>query len=115
MSLDQDDDFVGKQALLKIREECANRRLVGVEIAGEPLQGSDEHFWKVLSGSEMVGHVTRCVYSPRLKKNIGWANVAIEFSEVGTELTLETPDGALDATVCKAPWIKSKKKFPALD
>ena len=28
MSLDQDDDFVGKQALLKIREECANRRLV---------------------------------------------------------------------------------------
>ena len=114
MSLDQ-EDFIGRDALLKIRAEGVKRRLIGVEIAGDPLEGTNENFWSILSAGEKIGHVTRCVYSPRLEKNIGWANVAVEFAEVGTEFVIDSSVGQLAATVCEAPWIKPEIKIPALD
>jgi glycine cleavage system aminomethyltransferase T len=114
MSLDQ-DDFIGRDALIKIKAEGVKRRLIGIEIAGEPLDGSNENFWSILSNGETIGHVTRCIYSPRLEKNIGWANVAIEFAEVGTEFAVDTSAGQLAATVCEAPWIKPEIKIPPLD
>ncbi len=115
VNLDQDDDFIGKDALIRIKTEGAKRRLVGIEISGDPLPGSNEHFWDVLAAGQKIGHVTRCVYSPRLKKNIGWANVAIEFEKIGTELNVAAPNGQLAAAVCNAPWIKPETKIPSLD
>jgi aminomethyltransferase len=115
MSLDQDDDFIGKDALIKIKADGAKRRLIGIEISGEAIEGSNQDFWSVLADGENIGHVTRSVFSPRLEKNIGWANVAIEFADVGTELDIKMPDGERQATVCKAPWVKSEIKIPPLD
>jgi aminomethyltransferase len=114
MNLEQ-DDFIGRDALIKIKAEGVKRRLIGIEIAGEPLGGSNENFWIILSDGEKIGHVTRCVYSPRLEKNIGWANVAIEFAEVGTEFAVDSSHGQLAATVCEAPWIKPEIKIPPLN
>ncbi len=114
MSLEQ-DDFIGRDALIKIKAEGVKRRLIGIEIAGEPLDGSNENFWSIMSGGEKIGHVTRCAYSPRLEKNIGWANVAIEFADVGTEFTIDTSVGERVAKVCEAPWIKPEIKIPPLD
>ena len=115
MSLDQDDDFIGKDALIKIKAEGVKRRLVGIEISGEPIEGSNENFWNVRVDGQKIGHVTRCVYSPRLKKNIGWANVSIEYSDVGSEIVVDATDGQRAATVCEAPWIKPEIKIPPLD
>ena len=115
MSLDQDDDFIGKDALIKIKAEGVKRRLVGIEISGEPIEGSNENFWNVLVDGQKIGHVTRCVYSPRLEKNIGWANVSIEYSDVGSEIVVDAPDGQRAATVCEAPWIKPEIKIPPID
>jgi glycine cleavage system aminomethyltransferase T len=114
MSLEQ-DDFIGRDALIKIRDEGVKRRLIGIEIAGEALIGSNENFWNVVSGTEKIGHVTRCVYSPRLEKNIGWANVPVAFAEVGTAVLVDAPDGQRDATVCESPWIQPEIKIPPLD
>ena len=113
--LDQEDDFIGKKALTKIRAEGAKRRLVGIEMPGEPLSGSNEHFWAVLNDGEKIGHVSRCVFSPRLEKNIGWANVVVELSNVGTEIDIETTDGIRPAVVCEAPWFPPQIKIPPLD
>jgi aminomethyltransferase len=115
VNLDQDDDFIGKAALTKIKAEGAKRRLVGIEIAGAPLAGSNEEFWAISRNGERIGHVTRCVYSPRLKKNIGWANVPTEHSSVGAQFVVATSDGERPATVCKAPWIKPEITIPPLD
>ena len=114
MSLEQ-DDFIGRDALIKIRDEGVKRRLIGIEITGAPLVGSNENFWNVLSDGEKIGHVTRCVYSPRLEKNIGWANVPIAFAEVGTEIVIDAADTERAAKVCEAPWIKPEIKIPPLD
>ncbi len=104
---DRAGDFIGQKALRKISEEGTQRLLVGVEIDGAPITGNDAP-WTINNKGEKVGHVSRCCYSPRLKKNIGWANLPVELSAIGTTLILATPDGEKTATVCEAPWIKSK-------
>lgn len=108
----QAEDFVGKAALQKICNEGPKRRLVGIEISGDPLPASNEHFWDVLVAGEKQGHVTRCVFSPRLQKNIGWANVLAEFADVGTELVVACADGDRPATVCEAPWFPAQTRIP---
>ena len=113
MSLDQ-DDFIGRDALLKIRAEGVQRRLIGTEIAGDPIHSANENFWNILSDGEKIGHVTRCVYSPRLEKNIGWANVPVGHADIGCEFYVEALDGQRSAVVCEAPWIKPDIKIPPL-
>jgi aminomethyltransferase len=115
INLEQEDDFIGKAALIKIKAEGPERRLVGIEISGEPLAGSNEHYWPITNNGEVIGHVTRCVYSPRLEKNIGWANLTTANSAIGTEVILQTPDGERPSVVCEAPWMKPQIKIPPLD
>ncbi|HXV37053.1 MAG TPA: glycine cleavage T C-terminal barrel domain-containing protein [Myxococcota bacterium] len=111
IDLDQQADFIGKQALRRIRERGVSRRLVAVEIAGAPLEAPNQHFWPVLAGSRVVGHVTRCVYSPRLEKNIGFANVSADCSAIGTELALDAPGGRRRARVARSPFTEAKKEI----
>lgn len=105
-------DFIGKDALSKVSASGPTRRLVGIEIQGGSLATPNEVFWDVLGGEERIGHVTRCAHSPRLDKNIGWANVPVEFSEVGTELVVVSPGGEMSAAVCKTPWFSPQTKIP---
>ena len=114
IDLDQTDDFVGKAALKKIKADGVKRRLVGVDIDGEPFAASNDQFWPVSTGGKKIGHVTRCLYSPRLERNIGFANVSVEHADSGTRLVLETPDGERDATVCEVPWFPAQKKIPKI-
>ena len=112
VDFDQPGDFIGKDALRRIKDQGPERRLIGVEIDGDPIDGQNDAFWALTKDGQKVGHVTRCTYSPRLEKNIGWANVLTEFSEIGVELTLHTPSGSRGATVCKAPWFAPHIKIP---
>ena len=112
IDLDQPDDFIGKEALKKIKVDGATRRLVGVDIGGEPFAVSNGEFWPVTRNGRKVGHVTRCLFSPRLERNIGFANVSVECAESGTELTLQTPVEERSAIVCDVPWFPAQKKIP---
>ncbi len=87
--------------------------LVGVEIHGDRLPESNYDRWPVKRDGASVGRVTIAVYSPRLEKNIGYAWVPIEYSGLGTKLTLETPEGETTATVVEKPFVDAKKKIPA--
>jgi glycine cleavage system aminomethyltransferase T len=112
VDFDQTGDFVGKAALRRINYEGAKRRLVGIEIGGDALLTPNEEFWDITVGDDAIGHVTRCAHSPRLDKNIGWANVATECSVIGTELIVDSPSGPRQAVVCAAPWFKPQIKIP---
>jgi aminomethyltransferase len=112
VDLDQPGDFVGRKALEEIRAEGARRQLAGIEIAGEPLAAPNDAFWRASVAGQEIGHITRCVYSPRLEKNIGFANIPIEHASLGTELTLATPLGEMSATVCESPWFPSQISIP---
>lgn len=59
-------------------------------------------------------YVTEAVYSPRLKKTIGYAWVPIEYAGLGTTLTLHTPEGERTAKVARKPFIDPNKKTPRI-
>ena len=105
----QSVEFIGKAALKKIEEEGTKRKLVGIVVEGSPIKSPPEQFWPVLDNDLKIGHVSRCIYSPRLDKNIGFANVPIEFSDTDMTFSVSTPDGDKMATVCKWPWFPAER------
>jgi glycine cleavage system aminomethyltransferase T len=66
----------------------------------------------VQTNGARIGEVTSACFSPRLEKNIGYAMVPIEHSELGTEFEVERPDGTTSAVVVEKPFIDPKKETP---
>ena len=116
VDLEQKADFIGKDALARIRQEGVKRKLAGVEIAGASLgaynDGSMIDLLPVHRRGARVGHVTSACYSPRLEKNIGYAMVPIELAELGTELGVEVDGDVREAVVVEMPFIDPKKEIP---
>ncbi|PSK96967.1 aminomethyltransferase [Haloactinopolyspora alba] len=117
VDLDQDADFIGKDALRRVRDEGISRLMVGLEIDGAPLgtynDGSMIDTFPVhTSDGTGVGSVTSACYSPRLQRNIGLAMVPIEFSSLGSTVTVETPSGLRGAVVVQKPFIDPLKETP---
>jgi glycine cleavage system aminomethyltransferase T len=111
VDLDMEAEFMGKEALRRIREEGVRRRIVGVEIVGDRLD-MNETKWPVRIDGRKAGQVTSAVYSPRLEKNIGYAWVPVEHSEPGSAVVVDTVDGARDAVVVTTPFIDPGKQIP---
>lgn len=112
VQLDQEADFVGKEALTRIASEGVTRKVVGVEIEGDPMIGYIEDYLMVMEGEARIGQVSSSFYSPRLKKNIGYALVPIEHAELGSSLTVRSAVGETKATVVRKPFIDPKKSTP---
>ena len=114
VELDQQADFIGKEALRRLREEGVDRKLVGIVILGEPMsdEGALNDFWPVLGDGGRVGRVTAGAWSPRLERNVGYAWVPIALAEVGTPLKIDSPRGAIDATVRELPFVDARKDIP---
>jgi glycine cleavage system aminomethyltransferase T len=108
VSLDKPGGFIGKDALQRVSAEGVKRKLAGVEIDGSRLDLNMTR-WPVRSGNTMVGHITSAVYSPRLKKNIGYAMLPIEHAAVGSKLLVDTSDGERTASVVTMPFIDPAK------
>ncbi len=105
-------DYIGKAALARIKTEGITRKLVGVEISGDRIE-FNETKWPVLQNGKLVGTVTSAIWSPRLKKNIGYAMVPIAAATNGTSLTVEIPGaGSRAATVVPKPFIDPAKEIP---
>ena len=109
VDLDQETDFIGKEALKKIKEDGIKEKLVGLELDGDPLLKAPENFWPVNNSEKKVGRVSRAFFSPRLKKNIALAIVDIEFANEGSKLVVESPYGDLNSVVVKIPWYQAEK------
>ncbi len=112
VDLDQEADFIGKEALKRIKAEGITRKLVGVEIDGERIQGWNEDYWPVHSDGKAIGQVTTGAYSPRLEKNIGYAMVPIEYAELGTKFDVDVRGETKTATVVEEPFIDPRRETP---
>ena len=78
-----------------------------------PCRGRNTSFWNVSHDGNTVGQVTSAVYSPRLKKNIALAMVAVEAAELGTTLQVFTHTGETTATVVERPFFDPRKSLAA--
>jgi len=111
LDIDKPQHYIGKAALQKIAREGTPRRLVGANFEGDPVQ-PNEHFLPVTVDGLRIGHITRCVYSPRLEHNIALVNLPSEYAVPGTAIDLELPEGRRAAEVVSLPWFPSEKKIP---
>ncbi len=116
VDLDQESDFVGKEALARIKAEGPKRKLVGVEIEGPSLGTYIDNemidVFPVFDGGERIGSVTSACHSPRLEKNIGFAMLSIGHADMGTSLEVETPHGRVGAVTVRKPFIDPDKDIP---
>jgi aminomethyltransferase len=109
---DKKAKYLGKEALAKIKKEGVKRKLAGIEIAGDPIE-FNMWKWPARKDGKDIGRVTSAIYSPRLKKNIGYAMVPTEYAALGSKFQVEVPGaGVREATVVQKPFIDPKKDIP---
>ena len=111
VNLETDIEFIGKEALKKIKQNGIKRKQVGLIIDCDPLSGPNTTFWPIEKDGKTIGKVTSAVYSPRLKKNIALAMIEINYSELGNQLDVQTHEGKYSATIVEKPFYDPKKKI----
>jgi aminomethyltransferase len=112
----EDDACISMAALRRIQASGITRRLVGVELDGDPFPELNNIKWPArrsgAAGGGVVGRVTSAIYSPRLRKNIGYCWVPSDLAAPGTPLRVETEWGERGATVVPMPFVDPGKRIP---
>lgn len=102
------EDFIGKDALVKQKEQGIPRKLVGFEMID---RGIARSHYEVTVDDKKVGFVTTGSFSPSLKKNMGLALISSEFAEVGREINIVIRSKAVKAKIISKPfYVKRYKK-----
>jgi len=101
-------DFVGRDAIERVRSAGVMRRLVGLEMAERAVA---RHGYSVVKDGAAIGVVTSGSYTPSVDRCIAMAYVATAHAAVGTELGVEIRGEARLAHVVKTPfWTPRVKK-----
>lgn len=110
LDLDVPRDFIGKPALLSIRETGATRRIVGLRIDGPPLApGAFTERWPASRAGRRIGDILIALHSPRLAENIGYGMLSVENSSVGSQISIETTHGLRTGTVVPMPFVNANR------
>ncbi|MGW8267567.1 MAG: glycine cleavage system aminomethyltransferase GcvT [Longimicrobiales bacterium] len=94
-------EFIGREALVKQKEEGVNRRLVGFKLTEK---GFPRHGYPITSGESDVGVVTSGVVSPSLGIGIGMGYVPTELSGAGSEIGVRIRNKIIPAVVHRPPF-----------
>jgi len=98
-------DFLGRDALLKQKEEGISRFLVAFEMQD---RGLPRHGYELYSGEQKVGVVTSGGQSPTLKKGIGMAYIERPHHKINTDLEIDIRGRRLAIKVVKPPFVNKK-------
>jgi dimethylglycine dehydrogenase len=94
-------DFVGRDALLRQREEGVRRRLACLVV---DTADADAHGYEpVLANGRPVGYVASGGYGHVVEKSIALAYLPVEYAEPGTPLAVELLGEQRPATVVRTP------------
>ncbi|HEX9374249.1 MAG TPA: glycine cleavage system aminomethyltransferase GcvT [Roseiflexaceae bacterium] len=101
-------DFVGRDALLEVKQAGLRRRLAGFEVIG---RGIARGGYEIRStGGERIGEVTTGMPSPTLSKNLGLGYVPADLSAEGAEFDVVVRDRPVRARVVRTPFYKPRYK-----
>jgi len=109
------DNFIGKDALARIKAAGVTQRLVGLRVGGKPITWYNEDFYLVQdaeSGRD-VGYVTSAFWSPNVGSNIALAVMPSTHWKRGARVRVGLPqDGLVDAEVVRVPFVDPTKERP---
>jgi len=98
-------DFIGRDVLLRIRDEKPSRRLVAFEMQDK---GIPRHGYPIMAEDQKIGVVTSGTQSPSLNVGIGLGYVRRDFSRVGTKIAIDIRGRQLPAVVVKPPFVEAR-------
>lgn len=96
------DDFIGKDALLKSKEEGLARKLVGL-VSEEKC--FPRHGYNITINGEVIGNITSGTVSPITEKAIALAYVKKDYSAEGSEVNFNIRGKEFKAQVVKLPFV----------
>ncbi|MDW8039862.1 MAG: glycine cleavage system aminomethyltransferase GcvT [Nitrososphaerota archaeon] len=103
----QKDKFIGKNALLKQKEEGIKRRRVGLQIIG---QGIPRQGFRIYDDKgENIGQITSGTFSPLLKCGIAMAYVQTQYAQEGTLVNVEIRGKKAKAKIVAFPFYDVEK------
>ena len=111
IDLTDDFDFIGKNALIKIKNEGIKRKQVGLYLENSRMKGPNTRFWDLMYDNKIVGKITSAVYSPRLEQNIALAIVDIDYSNINQKLIVNDGDSEFNAVVVNKPFYDPNKNI----
>ncbi len=94
-------DFIGREVLVKQKEEGVKRRLVGFVLKE---RGFPRHGYPVVADGHDVGVVTSGVVSPSLGLGVGMAYVPVELAAAGSAIGVRIRDRVIPAEVKRPPF-----------
>lgn len=99
-------DFVNSEALATLKAHGPERKLIAFELDD---RGIPRHDYDIVDGQgKKIGIVTSGTMSPSMGKGIGLGYVPTILSEVGSKIHIQIRKNAVQATVVKLPFYKSK-------
>ncbi|HLR35681.1 MAG TPA: glycine cleavage system aminomethyltransferase GcvT [Tissierellales bacterium] len=103
VKLNKEEDFIGKEALKKQKEEGLTRKVVGFELKG---RGIPREGYEVQKDGKKIGHVTTGYRTPTLKKSIGMALIDIDETEKGNTVDIMVRKRPVEAEIINKSFYK---------
>ena len=104
--LDQKDDFIGKDALIKSMEDGVERKLIGIALdKGIAREGAE-----VFKEGQKVGYVTTGYMSPTLNKALALALVLKSAGKIGDRLSVKVRKKEFPCTIVSKKFYQKKYK-----
>ena len=104
-------DFVGKEALEKLRKTGVKRKLCGLVVDSRAVARDG---FEVFADDKKVGEITRGIPSPTLRRNIALAYLPIELSVPGSRVDVMIRDKIHPAVVTRKPFYLKRKPMRRL-
>lgn len=100
------DNFIGKDILLKRKDEGLKRIRVGLQMLkrGIPRSG-----YEIFLQGEKIGRVTSGTFSPLLQRGIGMGYIPPEHTTIGTQVELKIRGSLLTAKIVRMPFYDTTK------
>ncbi len=96
-------DFIGRDALVKVKEEGIKRKLVALVSEERVLP---RHGYEIVSNGEVVGNITSGTLSPILGHPIALGYIDKNYIDMGAELKVKIRNKEIPLTIVKLPFIK---------
>jgi len=97
-------DFIGRNILIKQKEEGLSRKLVCFEMVEKAIP---RHDYGIFCSGEKAGFVTSGNFSPSIDKYIGMGYVNTPFSKIGMTIQIDIRGKKQDAVIVKPPFYKN--------
>ena len=97
------DNFIGKEALISLKSQKIQRKLVAFEMQGKGMIRSG---YEIEVDGSVIGFVTTGLKSPTLDKFIGMAIIDSNYAKVGSEIGVRVRKKLVSAVIVKRPFYK---------